>query len=259
MTYGDAAALAGMDVVPGTASVRDSFGEHNKTRDYIAERTNAVTPIAKGGTGATTDAAARTALSVYSIATIDAALAGKAPTSHGHNYPQIGPGAIDNGGFGCNVGVMNAAAASVSGSIFNPGALSPVASAWTALAAQSSDGRIGIQASARRFKKNIKTLTYTPERLDAFLSILDRLFQLRAAVEGIADGPWNTGWIAEEVVEAGFSELVAFDADGAPLSINYAQAVIPLHAEANRRKAETEQLRSEVAALRSLIEGNTPA
>ena len=37
MPNGDAAADAGMDTVPGTADLRDSYDEHNKTRDYIAD------------------------------------------------------------------------------------------------------------------------------------------------------------------------------------------------------------------------------
>lgn len=39
MANGDAAAAAGMDVVPGTADRRQGYDEINKTRDYIAGRT----------------------------------------------------------------------------------------------------------------------------------------------------------------------------------------------------------------------------
>ncbi|MBX3094303.1 MAG: tail fiber domain-containing protein [Cryobacterium sp.] len=37
MATGDKAAAAGMDVVPGTADLRQSYDEHNKSRDYLAE------------------------------------------------------------------------------------------------------------------------------------------------------------------------------------------------------------------------------
>jgi hypothetical protein len=36
MANGDAAAAAGMDVVPGTAKVRLGYDEINKSRDYVA-------------------------------------------------------------------------------------------------------------------------------------------------------------------------------------------------------------------------------
>ncbi|WP_228547613.1 hypothetical protein, partial [Filobacillus milosensis] len=45
----------------------------NKSRDYIAQRTNAVTPIAKGGTGATTAEGARANLDLVKAASAAAA------------------------------------------------------------------------------------------------------------------------------------------------------------------------------------------
>jgi hypothetical protein len=38
MANGDAAAAAGMDVVPATADRRQGYDEINKTRDYLADR-----------------------------------------------------------------------------------------------------------------------------------------------------------------------------------------------------------------------------
>ena len=65
MAIGDDAAAAGMDVVsPLTDLVKDGADEITKSRDYIAQRTSAVQPIAKGGTGANTAAGARTNLDV---------------------------------------------------------------------------------------------------------------------------------------------------------------------------------------------------
>ena len=69
MANGDAAVAAGMDVVSGTADRRLGYDEINKTRDYIAARTSAITPVAKGGTGAATPADARTNLGLGSAAT----------------------------------------------------------------------------------------------------------------------------------------------------------------------------------------------
>lgn len=65
MANGDAAAAAGMDLVASTDDRRDGWDEINKTRDYIAERTNAVTPVEKGGTGGVTVAEATANLHVW--------------------------------------------------------------------------------------------------------------------------------------------------------------------------------------------------
>lgn len=68
MANGDAAVAAGMDVVSPTADRRIGYDEINKTRDYVAQRTNTVTPVEKGGTGATTTAGARANLLLGSAA-----------------------------------------------------------------------------------------------------------------------------------------------------------------------------------------------
>ena len=69
MANGDAAVAAGMDVVSGTADRRLGYDEINKTRDYIAQRTSAVTPVARGGTGADNAAGARANLGVGTAGT----------------------------------------------------------------------------------------------------------------------------------------------------------------------------------------------
>lgn len=69
MATGDDALAAGMDVVAGTVAANTIDTEITKTRDYIAQRTSTVTPISKGGTGATSAGAARTALGISAAAT----------------------------------------------------------------------------------------------------------------------------------------------------------------------------------------------
>ena len=83
MATGDDAAAAGMDLVSGSALANTIDDELNKTRDYIAQRTSAETPVSKGGTGATTAAAARASLGVTP------ANIGAAPSSHDHTIAQI--------------------------------------------------------------------------------------------------------------------------------------------------------------------------
>lgn len=57
-----------MALVAGAAAANTLDTEINLTRDYIAQRTNTVTPISNGGTGATNASAARTALGVPATA-----------------------------------------------------------------------------------------------------------------------------------------------------------------------------------------------
>lgn len=77
MAIGDDAAAAGMAIVNGaTTQAKDIDTEINRTRDYVAQRTSAVTPVNRGGTGAQNAATARTNL-------------GAAPTSHTHHIFDI--------------------------------------------------------------------------------------------------------------------------------------------------------------------------
>lgn len=81
MANGDAAAAIGFDIVASTDDVREGYSEINKSRDYLAEHITSgqhsaaqitsgifaagrlpVISVAKGGTGATNAADARTNL-----------------------------------------------------------------------------------------------------------------------------------------------------------------------------------------------------
>lgn len=263
MANGDDAAAAGMDVLnPSTALVKNGADEINKTRDYISQRTSAVQPIAKGGTGATTAAAARTALGIIASnipstgagvqADLNFLASSKSPVGHTHAGLYSGAALFEYQASGnqfytaTKVGINNEL--TVVGPIYSPhGRANPVSSSWVA-AALDSAGRLGVQPSARRFKKNVRTYEYTDEQLDAFLALLDRVYQLRAFIEGAPTSPDLLGWIAEEVLEAGFGELVAFDDDEQPLTINYAMAVIPLHALAKRQARQITALAARLDA-----------
>jgi hypothetical protein len=77
MAVGDDAAAAGYSLVNGASGlIRDGDLEMNRTRDYIAQLKALITipwSIAKGGTGATTAAGARTALGLKGTITISTA------------------------------------------------------------------------------------------------------------------------------------------------------------------------------------------
>lgn len=72
MAIGDEALAAGYPIVPGTGEegrVRYGAREINRTRDFIAQvkaLVPAILPVNKGGTGASTAAAARTNLGISS-------------------------------------------------------------------------------------------------------------------------------------------------------------------------------------------------
>lgn len=123
--------------------------------------------------------------------------------NHTHSYPQLTAGAINNGGFGCTVGIIYSQAA--------------YDNAVSGLALYvSSGGQIGKGASTARVKKNIVDAGLD---VDAVRSIRVRDFVYNPAfVE--SDGSVQIGVIAEELVELGLEQFVFFE-DGLPSGVHY--------------------------------------
>ncbi|WP_341935510.1 tail fiber domain-containing protein [Microbacterium sp. LWO14-1.2] len=223
-TPGADALAAGIALVPGTGFASDLDEYINRLADEVARRTMATLSVAKGGTGATTAAAARANLGVVlaalgsvevgKVVSYDAA--GRIPS----NSPS-GPADVATKGYVdafWNAATLYLNNVVVQGQLYTPAA-TPVTAGYVA-AYINNDGRVGKSPSARRFKKDISDHAYSVRDL---LGIRLRTYRLRAAVfgEGWEDAPVEVGVIAEELIDAGLSEFVHFDANGEPETVHY--------------------------------------
>ena len=224
MAIGDAALAAGMQILTGTEPANTIDTEINRSRDYIAERTNAVTPVAKGGTGAQSAAEARANLGLGQLAT------------------QNNGSVVTNGSAGSNsltarweggkiifrvdatdVAWMSGDPSGAIGGIYE-GGLSPniygrgTSGSWRTLAIQSN-GILAHTASAARFKENVAPLDVTDEQV--------RALQL-VEFDWIESGFHDVGLIADAVEDAGLGEFVFHDEDGQVLGIHYERVALAL-------------------------------
>jgi hypothetical protein len=214
-------------VIPTVGKVIDGATEINKTRDYVAQRTATVTPVSKGGTGATAAAAARTNL-------------GAAAAAHTHSTADLTSGVL------ASARVPNLDAAkitagtltrpvSASGDVYASGnlrtpnrVLAPGVRAVTVTQDYASvyvdvNGWFGISPSAARFKQDIKPLAFG---LEDALAVQVVSYRLRDRVAHDPDASAEWGVIAEQLMEVGLGGFVVRDADGQPVSVAYDRMVI---------------------------------
>lgn len=221
MANGDDALAAGMDIVLGTEDIRMSYDETNKTRDYIAQRTSAVTSVAKGGTGASTPAAAKLNLEVVADKilrpggdTIETTL-----LYFGANYATI---ADMNTGDATRLPLTGG---TLSGHLYLPAATLAV-SGYTA-AFINGDGRVSRGASSARYKENI---TAAPELGNLFAVGLDEFEMIGG------DGARILGYIAEKLAaDPNLARFVIRDAEDRPDSIDWFQLLLAQNAQLHAR------------------------
>lgn len=243
MAIGDDALAAGMTLVQGTTQANTIDTEINLTRDEIARRTNAVTPVAKGGTGATNADAARANLGcaaashTHEWSQLTGIPATFPPSGHTHPWDQVTgkPGAyppsahlhssLDASGgrrFGDLPNVGGRAGWGTSDNVVFAGTMflqneQVVTSSYRAMYL-NGDGRVGVTPSARKYKKDIRPKAYGLTDAVA-LEVVN--YRLRAGLYGSNDAPVEVGVIAEQLIDVGLSEFVIFNADGEPESVAY--------------------------------------
>lgn len=230
MAKGDDALAAGMPILDGSEQANTLDDAINETRDFIAQRTAAVTPITKGGTGAKTAAAARAALGVLSASEV----VQNDGTSNriglrwysGRVHMRVDStevGQIANTGdlAGINnrvAGIEGPAAAAYDGRLTANLYSRGTSGQWRSLAVQA-DGVLAHTASAARFKENIAPLEVTDAQLRAI-----RLVSFDWRSSGFHD----VGLVADEVAAAGLEPFVFADDDGELLGIHYERVALTM-------------------------------
>jgi len=225
MAIGDAALAAGMPLVNGAeAGSAPKIDDYiNETRDFIANRTSTVTPVAKGGTGATSAAAARAALGVS---------AGNTPTGSGGSNVQADldylSTQIGNTYRKVDVdtafGTRDANIDYVQAGNMKPDVYNRVLSGSYRVAYVSAGGTLGWVSSSRTAKEDIET---APIDVQAVLA-MEVVTYHRIGAE---DGQLEHGLIAEDLHDLGLTWLVDYGAEGdTPQGVRYdllALALIP--------------------------------
>lgn len=229
MAIGDDALAAGMSLVDGATVQADDIDlEINRTRDYIAQRTNAITPISKGGTNATTAAAARSNLSVPSVAD----LATKANVSHSHQVLQAGTGKSFgwNAGVGASGGWNTGNTLQCQGPLLLPNAV-PSAGAATLCYIQNSDGRVSAGVSSLKYKKNVTDADVSGDLFGPAI----REYEMKDG-----GGYRFVGYIAEELAVNDATHRFVVFKDGEPEAIDYVQYLLAQVAQLAQRVADLE-------------------
>lgn len=227
MAIGDDALAAGMEIMTGQEPANTLDDEVNKTRDYVAQRTSAVTPVAKGGTGASTAAAARASLGVTApnipsrssnVQTDLDYLGGELGNVYRKNEVDASFSARDGSiASAANAaGEANAKATEAKrGQLWNDTYNRAIGGNRRAVWVQD-DGALGYAASTERYKKNIRPEDVSDEQV-LMLSLVS--YQWKVAIT--RSDRREMGLIAERLVEAGLGWVAFWNEDGTVEGLNY--------------------------------------
>lgn len=234
-TPGTDALNAGMPLVPGTGLASDLDEYINQTRDFIAQRTSAVTPIAKGGTAATTAAEARTNLEITAS---NVPMNGFPNVQAGVDAKLTRSAAQYNADFQARDNNINARihrdGDTMNGNLTVLGALllpnSTPAQSGYSVAYINNDGRVSRGASSARYKKFMSAID--PDDLGDVWPTLTR-YQMRGG-----DGSWKYGYIAEHLAEHDdqrpFVVYAQHDGELVPESIDFIALLMVQNAQLHR-------------------------
>lgn len=251
MAIGDAAAAAGMDLVPGSAAANTIDTEINKSRDYIAPVKSAIDSASGSSSAAAGTLVRRGPDANFGVPTPTASThptpkayvddigttsdtpstvmrrnsAGQTavatPTTRGQAANKgyvddsfVNPVISGPAQFNSAVGIDGNLRAS--SAVDFPGVYgNSLSGSWRNVYIKST-GELGWVASSRQFKKNIKT--WSPDR-QAILAMRLVEFQYKVAID--PDGAIQHGLIAEELHELGLTWLVDYGTSGVPEGVRY--------------------------------------
>ncbi|MFD6091322.1 hypothetical protein ACFWGN_04280 [Oerskovia sp. NPDC060338] len=224
MANGDAAAAAGMDVVPGTADRRTGYDEINKTRDYIADVKTTWRPPANRIDGLRASAVPSGTDGTSTVqADLDYLSQNKPNKTEVWTRDQTYSRSQIDAGFDARDTAIGNVAASVGGKANAYGgpdnvrhAEGPTGGSYTRQAGSNrfavwmDDGLLfGRSTSSERYKDDIRPWDIDPA---AVLAIEPVGFHRHIDPEGVRDH----GAIAEQLDALGLSELVYYDDQGRP-------------------------------------------
>lgn len=224
MANGDAALAAGMDVVPGTADLRNGFDEDNKTRDYLAaHQTGGTHPASAITSGVLAEARIPSlAASKISSGTLDDA-----------RIPSLAASKITSGSLSVPVSTDGAGRF---GAAYNYNIVTTRRAVW-----MDVDGALGYSSSSRRYKVKIRQAAID---VDAVLKIIPSTFEYRKG------GETDSGLIAEDLAEAGLEFCVFRNEAGAVEGIHYDRFSVALLAVCRSQQEQIDALAAQVAELK---------
>lgn len=252
MAIGDDALAAGIPIMTGSEPANTLDTEMNKTRDEIARRTSTVLPVAKGGTGSTTPAAARAALGAADAAQVstdgNVATAGKIPIYNPDRQltaadPTLG-GHVATRGWTQAYAPSRPEAQSIMDGQMSPAVYNRTLGGSYHVLYADSTGLLGWVPSSRRYKKNIRPAEID---VDAVLAIEVVTFLYWVAID--PDGNVQHGVIAEQLHDLGLTWLVSYDTDGAPEGVRYDLLAVALLPVLQRQAADIEALTGRVSDI----------
>ena len=127
----------------------------------------------------------------------------------------------------------------------------------------NSDGSFLSTISARRFKREIRPHTWTPDQWRAVEMVSYQLRHAWILADMRGDDPATVerlvGVIGEQLLKAGLPELVVLDAKGRVFTVRYEWIGLVALDAAQQLASQIEDLRGEMAELRKLVADRNPS